>query len=231
MGIIYCYHNIITGKKYIGQTTTQWEQYRKSYHKTIGNRNPRHKSKFQNAIKCYGWETFIYGVIEYTDLANLDERECYWIEQHDCVNNGYNILEGGNAPRGLKMPEHTKQAIIKANTGRPMNERTRQAIINANTGRKITEETRQKLRVSALNRDRSSYNFKTKHYAVIKDNGEVDIVTRMSQYCLEHNITKSAFRTRCLSTHKRIKGLERKPKALRKLPNGILYVLQLHTNV
>ena len=229
MGIIYCYHNIITGKKYIGQTTIKWEQYRKSYHKTIINRKLKHRSKFANAVIKYGWDTFIYGIIESTELDNLDQRECYWIEQHDCVNNGYNILEGGNAPRGYKMPEHTRQAIIKANTGRPMNERTRQAIINANTGRRITEETRQKLRDSSSNRDRSNYNYRTKQYALIKHNGEVEFIDGMRTYALKHDIDPGSLRTRLLTTHKRIRGLKRQAKRINPLPNGILYVLQIHT--
>ena len=67
-GVIYCYHCIPTGKKYIGKTKNEY--YRRKRHEHCVRKDQI--SKFYNAIRKYGWENFVYGIIEEVDLYFLN---------------------------------------------------------------------------------------------------------------------------------------------------------------
>lgn len=102
MGIIYCYTNNITGKKYIGQTIHP--ERRKACHlheATKGNS----EYYFHRSIRKHGWDSFSYEVLEETE--NLSERETFYIRSYNTLwPNGYNQLEEHNA-----MPEEVKKKI------------------------------------------------------------------------------------------------------------------------
>ena len=79
-------------KVYIGQSRNikkRWNDY--SVHKK--------KQKDQTAIfyslKKYGKENHVFEVIEECSLEELNEREIYYIEKYDSVNNRLNISRGG----------------------------------------------------------------------------------------------------------------------------------------
>jgi group I intron endonuclease len=75
-GVIYCYHCIPTGKKYIGQTK-----------RTLPKRHISHKkdcksgvdTKFYRAVRKYGWENFIVGIINEFEFVELDNKEIFFI--------------------------------------------------------------------------------------------------------------------------------------------------------
>jgi group I intron endonuclease len=90
-GVIYCYHCIPTGKKYIGQTIQ--EEIRKYRHSTDSKRL---YCKFYNAVNKYGWENFIYGIIGEYELELLNEKEIYYINEYNTYKSGYNMTLGGN---------------------------------------------------------------------------------------------------------------------------------------
>jgi group I intron endonuclease len=93
--IIYCAHCICTGKKYIGQTRKELKE-RIRQHKNSCFSNKHKDIKFYNAIKKYGWENFIWRVIEEGDIDIWNFREIYWIEKYNTYRDGYNLTEGGN---------------------------------------------------------------------------------------------------------------------------------------
>lgn len=89
-GYIYETTNLINGKKYIGQKTSNIflaEEY-------LGS------GKFiKRAIEKYGQENFKVRLIEKCDSKeNLDEREIYWIAHYNAVKSKeyYNISKGGD---------------------------------------------------------------------------------------------------------------------------------------
>ena len=96
-GKIYCAHCIFTGKKYIGQTIKNNFNLRIAEHFASANKNNR-KGKFQKALKKYGRNGFIWGIIEECDLIELNNREIYWIAEYKTVENGYNLSPGGGQP-------------------------------------------------------------------------------------------------------------------------------------
>ena len=96
-GKIYCAHCIFTGKKYIGQTRQKLLCNRISSHFVNADKNCVN-GKFQRALKKYGRNGFIWGIIEKCDIISLNEKEIYWIETYKTVENGYNLSPGGGQP-------------------------------------------------------------------------------------------------------------------------------------
>lgn len=107
-GIIYVHINKINGKKYIGQTVQKLQDRwgRGSEYSTC--------THFYNAIMKYGWDNFEHKILECgLDYDKLDEREAYWIQYYDSINNGYNIKLGGS---NQKLTEEHKNKIQESNT-------------------------------------------------------------------------------------------------------------------
>jgi hypothetical protein len=87
---IYMIKNLINGERYIGQSKRPYT--RRVAHFSIYS-NPESKnnstnSQLQSAMKQYGPESFIFGIIEHCEPELLLERESYWINQ---LNPEYNL--------------------------------------------------------------------------------------------------------------------------------------------
>ena len=118
--------------------------------------------KFYLAVKKYGWNNFIYGIIETVDVEQLDYKEIHYIHFYNTYKNGYNMTMGGGGKRGYNLSEETRQKISNKTKGRKFSEehieKLRQSHIGIvpseetiekrrqkMLGRKLTEETKQKL--------------------------------------------------------------------------------------
>ena len=66
---IYCIENIITNKKYIGQSIDVNERWRK--HISELNHNYHHNDYLQKAWNKYGEDSFKFYVLEYCDCGDL----------------------------------------------------------------------------------------------------------------------------------------------------------------
>jgi group I intron endonuclease len=148
-GIIYCYHCIFTGKKYIGKTL--YENKRKHDH--LYNINSGVVSKFYNAVRKYKFNNFIYGIIEVVDVDILDDIEKYYINYYDTMKTGYNMTAGGEGKSGWKASEKTKKKMRDKAIGRVLSQETKDKIseskkgsISPFRGKNHTEETKQKIR-------------------------------------------------------------------------------------
>lgn len=113
-GIIYKITNKVNGKSYIGQTRREngfkgryphggegiervYIYYKKEIE--INDRHSHVNYHLFNSIGKYGFENF--EVTEVYDIAfsqqELDIKEKVYIKYFDCINNGYNKLEGGQS--------------------------------------------------------------------------------------------------------------------------------------
>ena len=92
MGYIYKITNDVNNKIYIGQTINSLKHRFKEHL----NDNRQDNNKFHNAIKKYGKEHFQIELIEECPNEQLNNREQYWIQYYDSVNNGYNTTWGGS---------------------------------------------------------------------------------------------------------------------------------------
>lgn len=75
-----------------------------------------HNSYFQNAVNVHGFDAFEYSVLERCSVADLDDREAYYIDKFNARDRafGYNIREAGNES---DMPVETIEKIRIANRG------------------------------------------------------------------------------------------------------------------
>jgi group I intron endonuclease len=109
---VYCVTNIITNKKYVGQTSykkeVRWRQHR--YEKSGS-------SFLRNAIKKYGEENFTIETIkECSSQEELDKMEEFYIKEFNTLApNGYNLTTGGVAP---KHSEITKEKMSRTRKGK-----------------------------------------------------------------------------------------------------------------
>jgi len=142
MGIIYCYTNKITGKKYVGQTIHPEQRKRSHLHEAVKRQSDYY---FHRSIRKYGWENFDYEIIEHTE--HLTDRETHWIRELDTLwPNGYNQIEVHS-----EMSEDIRQKISKTKKEKiasmTLEERKRltEKMCENNKGSKRSEETKKLL--------------------------------------------------------------------------------------
>lgn len=96
-GIIYRATNKINGKVYIGQTVRSLAERIYYHYYRADNELEITKTHFINAIRKYGKDNFEWEEIDSAEnQAELNEKEQYWIEFYNSVENGYNIQAGGH---------------------------------------------------------------------------------------------------------------------------------------
>lgn len=129
-GLIYKIACEKTGKCYIGQTIQILEKRisRHLYESKIK------KYPLYNAIRKYGWDSFIVEVLEDDiPLENLNKKELYYTEKFNALApNGYVLIAGGE-PR-----------IVSEETRRKMSE-SRKGENNYNYGKYFSEEHKRKI--------------------------------------------------------------------------------------
>jgi group I intron endonuclease len=148
-GVIYCYHCIPTGKKYIGQTVN--EKQRKNAH--VNRAKNGCEFLFYRAVRKYGWQNFIYGVIDIFEENLLNEKEVYYIDYYDTFNNGYNNTIGGGGSRGRIRTEEEIKKFSEKMKGRKKTEEHKLKISKAHLelnkkGIPLNEEHKKNMRLA-----------------------------------------------------------------------------------
>lgn len=146
MGIIYCYTNKNTGRKYIGQTIHPDQRKRNHLYEATVKESDYY---FHRSIRKHGWSAFEYEVLE-ENVENLNERENHYINMYDTLwPSGYNQCPANSLDKtAVQKMSETKKKQFAA-----MSEEERKArvdkMIKANTGAKRSEETKKKMSESA----------------------------------------------------------------------------------
>ena len=197
--IIYCAHCICTGKKYIGQTKKELKE-RIKQHKNSCFSNKYRNIKFYKAIKKYGWENFIWGIIEEGDINIWNFKEIYWIEKYNTYEDGYNLTEGGN--NRIIYEKRYKEFELMSPEGK---------IIKGKNIKKFCEEN--KLPYSNINnlllgKGKSCKGWKlpntklvgkqsyaltiSREYEIMSPNGEIIKGKNVSKFCRKYDLSISA---------------------------------------
>lgn len=108
---VYKITNSINNKIYIGQTT---ETLKKRFKRHTGYQlNMDYASKLHRAMKKYGIDKFSIELIEECDSQEeLTEKEYYWINKLNTINEGYNINNSGNKCGGDTLSNHPNKKEI-----------------------------------------------------------------------------------------------------------------------
>ena len=132
---IYKSVNSKTNQVYIG-FDSKWPNRQKVHKSASKNGN----SKFYNAIRKYGWESFDWEVIyQSKDREHtLNVMESYFIEQYDSFNIGYNLTLGGDGTFGVVLSENAKQKISNTHKGKTLSKNHIKILVEK--GKKLTGE-------------------------------------------------------------------------------------------
>lgn len=169
--IIYKITNLETNKSYIGETKMTIEKRWSSHvrHTKRLHRLQKPLTKFQQEIVNYpDLSKWKLEILENNILPeNRIEKEKYYINLYNTLNEGYNSNTGGGGPithseetkqkfsslrKGISRPQHVIDALMKSNKNRVVSEETRLKISIAGKGRKTSDATKEKLRISSTGR-------------------------------------------------------------------------------
>ncbi len=133
-----------SGKSYIGLTSRTFEK-RWAQHVIQSRGKDKSCKKLCNAFQKYPPETWKREVLfECSDKLTAQQKEIELIGQFDSINNGYNILRGGQLSRlglkpwnlGVSHTTETKKKISLSKIGTRLTEETKQKISKAIIGNK-----------------------------------------------------------------------------------------------
>ena len=119
-----------TGKIYIGQSRDIKRRWKYYYSNIV---TVKQHIKLYRSILKYGIENHEFKVIEECCIEQLDEREIYWINYYNSIEQGLNIGLGGRGGNGLlnKGKKHKPITINKMKQWWNMNKKSRpQEVIN-----------------------------------------------------------------------------------------------------
>ena len=142
---IYCIHNEIDGKCYIGKSVNIPKRWKE--HKALLRNGHHHNKHLQNAWDIYGEDSFRFIVLEYAKPEQLGELEIAYISKHNAFgDNGYNFTMGGDGGLlGMPKTEETRLKISRANKGRQHTPEEKARVSKSLKGRMLTEEHKQRI--------------------------------------------------------------------------------------
>ena len=87
---VYKITNVKNNKIYIGQSSDIYRRFQEHQTKGKSSRIP-----VDVAIQKYGKDSFTYEILEECNIAELNEKETFWIKKLNAIENGYNCSESG----------------------------------------------------------------------------------------------------------------------------------------
>lgn len=106
---IYKFAHVDSRRVYIGQTIQDPNQ-RRLEHIADSRHSPK-SYHFHNALEKYGVDAFAFEVLaEATSIEELNTLEETFIQQFDCINNGFNIRNGGEGA-ALRKKAHAERRL------------------------------------------------------------------------------------------------------------------------
>lgn len=109
---IYKIVNNINGKAYIGQSINIAKRWNAHKNSSFNSNSSVYETKIARAFRKYGIDNFSFEIIEECELDKLNEKEIFYIQQYDSVDNGYNISLGGQHSHPQKLTFSDAEEII-----------------------------------------------------------------------------------------------------------------------
>lgn len=136
---IYQIRNLINNKIYIG-SSRNLSQREKAHFRQL-ELNKHHSIKLQRAYNKYGKNNFKFEIIELVNnIEELLNREQYWIDKLNAVNDGYNINKDANLP-----PLQTGKIPWNKNKKNIYSQETLKRMSISKIGKKISKEHKEKI--------------------------------------------------------------------------------------
>ena len=133
------------GKIYIGQSIDIENRF-----KQYLNLHTVKQIKLDRSLIKHGYENHIFEIIEECEESELNNKERYYQEFYDCVNNGLNCKYVQSNEKSGKLSDETKQKIINSLIGRKHSEETKKLIGSYHKNKIISEDTKLKMRNNNL---------------------------------------------------------------------------------
>ncbi len=135
------------GRVYVGSAIEISNRFRR--HVRTLNEGTHHNAHLMRAGGKYGQEAFVFELVEVvTDVSLLREREQWWIDRLNVVNNGFNLCPRAESSLGVKHTKESRQNMVNGARGRRrpvLTEEHRRKISEARMGQRLTEETKRKV--------------------------------------------------------------------------------------
>lgn len=89
---IYIIKNKINNHSYVGMSKDIPLRWRHHINESQNQNSKEYEKTLYRAFRKYGLQNFSFEILEYCEEEQLREREIYWINKLDTLNNGYNEL-------------------------------------------------------------------------------------------------------------------------------------------
>lgn len=137
-GIVYRAFDSTNGKSYVGQTCGDLEK-RIDSHLRSGSTCRKFKHALRKRPEKFSWSI----LTECLNQDDLNAAEKYWCDFFDCINDGYNLREGGGS-RG-RLSEETRRKMSLSRLGKPLSESHRRNVSLGSKGKTMSVEARLKI--------------------------------------------------------------------------------------
>lgn len=134
---------------YIGQSSNL--SSRMSFYKMYKN-DYFHLKKVKESLLKHGYENHKFEIIEICTKDLLNERERFWQEYYDSVENGLNCMYVGTKDKKCKREKSYSERQRQRMLGSKHSQETKDKMSKSKIGRKFSEESIEKMRKSKIGR-------------------------------------------------------------------------------
>lgn len=108
---VYKITNKANGKSYIGRSNSIFTRIT---HHFCQLRAGEHSKDFQKDFNKYGFDQFTFEILFTGSLDAIKEKEGYFIDHFDSINNGYNSKDESSLFKNIFTPEKKEEFLKKA---------------------------------------------------------------------------------------------------------------------
>ena len=159
IGVVYLVTNRVNGKRYVGKTCQNFEEYKKIHiWRAFTPTAKGYNRVFYRALRKYSPENFTWEILFKGDEAVLFEKEKFYIKMYNTFINGghgYNMTLGGEGASGMtyKWSENSKLKIRGEGNhrfGKHLTQDQKTILSSFNKNRVKSEQEKEKIRQTLL---------------------------------------------------------------------------------